>query len=74
MSQNLINSLTDDVSALRADVSRLAREGRREAEWLNAIRLEIEARGTNANMETVLHYAQEPVRVTRARTTGARPA
>jgi hypothetical protein len=29
------------------------------AEWLNAIRLEVEARGTNANMETVLHYAQE---------------
>lgn len=34
-------------------------EERRMAEWLNAIRLEIEARGTHAKIETVLHYAQE---------------
>jgi hypothetical protein len=37
----------------------VAFEGRVLAEWLNAIRLEIETRGMNANMETCLHYAQE---------------
>jgi hypothetical protein len=80
MSQNLINDLSDRVSALAADHDRAMalvhensqatsraeaklreanREGRVMAEWLNAIRLEIEARGTNAHPETILHYAQE---------------
>lgn len=80
MSQNLINDLTDRVSALRADVERLReaarveatsgqihfearqrleREGRVMAEWLGAIKNHIAARGACADVETVLHYAQE---------------
>jgi hypothetical protein len=66
MSQNLINDLSDRVSALTATLNAErryadaeARKGRVMAEWLNAIRLEIEARGSSANIETCLHSAQE---------------
>lgn len=83
MSQNLINDLTDRVSALTArldatlvrnkaleSVAREAQyvlaerdtfehEARVMAEWLGAIKNHIAARGACADVETVLHYAQE---------------